>query len=494
MQHRRPSSAEIARHIRDAVSLHRSGRPDRAVAVYEQIRPFLSKDPEALRMFAGALIGMGRVRQSLIEIDRAIKLRPMKAQYRVDRARILTTAGRFDEALTESERALAIQKDYSPAIHAKVMALRRLGRGTEAYTWLRPKLEGEAAPEVLLVDALAELARETENPDEVIALLERTLAGGVSPEMRQTLLFKLGEMQDRAGRYAEAFESIHEANSYHSTPFDADLHRKHTQELIESWSDGVKPRPINEDAQPIFVMGVPRSGTSLVEQILSMHPAVAPAGETVETIRAAKSLGIGREPFGYVYSLDERAQSDIALAGQRMIRNLAQISGGDPSLRFTDKMPENVMHIGFLASMFPNAQFVHCLRDPRDTCLSCYFQDFSGALHYAFDLESCASYTADAIVHAEHWNRLLPGRIHTVRYRDQIEQHEHTVRSLLAFLDLEFDEACLQHERSGRRVRTASFEQANKPLYRGSLKRWHHYEQELKPAIDVLRERGVLSG
>lgn len=493
MQHRRPSSAEIARHIRDAVSLHRSGRPDRAVAVYEQIKPFFSKDPEALRLYAGALIGMGRVRQSLIEIDRAIKLRPMRAQFRVDRARILTTAGRFDEALTESERALAIQKEYAPAVHAKVMAMRRLGRGAEAYAWLKPKLEGETEPDVLLVDALAELARETEDPGEVIAILERALAGGISAEMRQTLLFKLGELLDRAGRYVEAFESIREANGFHSQSFDADLHRKHTEELIESWSDGVLPRPINEDAQPIFVMGVPRSGTSLVEQILSMHPKVAPAGETVETIRAAKSLGVGREPFGYVYALDERAQRGLAQAGQRMMGNLVQISGGDPSLRFTDKMPENVMHIGFLASMFPQAQFVHCLRDPRDTCLSCYFQDFSGALHYAFDLESCASYAADAIEHAEHWKRVLPGRIHTVRYSDQIEQHATTVRSLLAFLGLDFDEACLQHERSDRRVRTASFEQANKPIYRGSLKRWHHYEKELKPAIEVLHERGVLS-
>ncbi len=492
MPQRRPTKDEIGRVLSEAVRLHRSGRPDRAVSLYEQVRPFIAKDPEALRLYSVALIGVGRVKQSLAEIDRAIKLKPMHAQYRVDRARLLTTAGRYEEGLVEAERALAIGKGFPPAVHAKVMALRRLGRSGEAYAWLRPMLDGSAQPDVMLVDALAELAGEAEDAGEVATLIERALAGVQDRDARQPLLFKLGELLDRAGRYEDAFRAIEEANASHHTRFDAELHREQTRELIESWKDGAAPAGVNADARPVFVMGVPRSGTSLVEQILSMHPEVAAAGETVETIRSIRTLGVGREPFGYVFQLGGVSESDLARVGARMMEHLAKISGGSGSRLLTDKMPENVMHIGFLASLFPNARFVHCQRDLRDTCLSCYFQDFSGSLHYAFDLESCASYAADAIEHARHWKGVLHDRIHTVRYEQLVGDHESTVRSLLSYLDLEFDEACLRHERSERRVRTASFEQANQPIYTGSLERWRRYERELAPAIEVLRERGEL--
>ncbi len=491
MQSRRPSNAEITRLIHEAVAHHRSGRPDRAVALYERVIPFLKKDPEALRLYAVALIGVGRVKQALIEIDRAIKLKPMHAQYRVDRARLLTMAGRYEESLVESDRGLAIQKGFVPAIHARVMAMRRLGRSAEAYAWLRPMLTESAQPDVLLVDALSELASETESIDEVVSILERTLAGELSPEIRQGLQFKLGEALDRVGRYREAFIAIDEANSYHHTRFDAELHRTQTQALIESWSDGPAPRPLNEDWQPVFVVGVPRSGTSLVEQLLSMHSSVAPAGETVETIKAAQSLGVRREPFGYVFSLESVDDQSMVRVGERMMRHLAQISGGSETQLLTDKMPENIMHIGFLASLFPRARFIHCLRDLRDTCLSCYFQDFSGALHYAFDLESCASYAVDAIRHSEHWKQIEPERIHTILYQDLVLNHEMTVRATLSFLGLEFEEACLAHDRSDRSIRTASFEQANKPIYTGSVGRWRHYEEHLGPVLDVLKSRGI---
>ncbi len=491
MQARRPTKDEITRLIRDAIAQHRAGRPDRAVAQFESIAPLVRKDAEALRYYSVALIGIGKVSRALTEIDRAIKLRPMQAQYRVDRARLLTMAGRYEEALLDADRALAIEKGSVAACHARVMALRRLGRSAEAYAWLRPMLAGHTEPDVLLVDALAELSRETENPAEVASILKDTLSREITPEMRQALQFKLGEILDREGRYDEAFSAISEANANHRVAFDAGLHRRQTRKLIESWKDGVTPRPVHEDAEPIFVVGLPRSGTSLVEQILSTHSAVASAGETVETIRAAKTLGVRREPYGYVFSLESVGEQDLVRVSGRMVRHLAQISGGKDWQRLTDKMPENVMHIGFLATLFPRARFVHCLRDLRDTCLSCFFQDFSGALHYAFDLEACASYAADVIRHSEHWKQIEPERIHTVRYRDLVHHHEETVRALLAFLGLEFEVACLSHDQSDRSIRTASFEQANQPIYTSSVGRWQHYEQHLGPVMDVLKHRGI---
>ena len=462
------------------------------MAEFDSIANYIRKDADALRLYAFALIGFGKVRRALTEIDRAIKLKPMQAKYRVDRARLLTTAGRYEEALEETDRALAIEKGSAEACHARVVALRRLGRSAEAYAWLRPMLEGQAEPDVLLVDALAELSRETEDPGEVASILKDTLERELPSELSQPLQFKLGEILDRTGQYDDAFSVITEANEQHRIAFDVGLHRSQTQELIESWKEGLTPRPVNEEADPIFIVGLPRSGTSLVEQILSVHSTIGAAGETVETIRAARSLGVRREPFGYVFSLESVCDQDLVRVGGRMMRHLAQISGGAATQRFTDKMPENVMHIGFLASLFPRARFVHCLRDLRDTCLSCYFQDFSGALHYAFDLEACANYAADVIELASHWKERLADRIHTVRYRDLVQNHEQTVRSLLSFLKLEFDEACLHHELSDRRVRTASFEQANKPIYTDSLMRWRRYEENLAPAIKVLQERGVL--
>jgi hypothetical protein len=237
----------------------------------------------------------------------------------------------------------------------------------------------------------------------------------------------------------------------------------------------------------VFIVGMVRSGTSLVEQILSSHPDVHGAGELPDIIQITNGLQdfLGASaPYPECLSLLKQEHLD-ALA-QHYLEHLKQIS--PDARRVVDKMPGNFMHLGLIEMLFPEARVIHCMRDPVDTCLSAYFQDFSRSHPYAYDLSNLGAFYRAYLKVMAHWRKILRLPLFELQYEDLIANQEQVSRALIEFCGLEWDDRCLQFHETQRFVGTASYDQVNRPLYKQSVARWKRYERHLGPLLAALKE------
>ena len=227
---------------------------------------------------------------------------------------------------------------------------------------------------------------------------------------------------------------------------------------------------------PVFIVGMPRSGTTLVEQIAASHPAVFGAGERDDIGALA-----GAQFPGGTADLDAVAAGTLARTHLERMRDLA-----GEALRITDKTPVNFLYLGLIALLFPRARIVHCRREARDVCLSCYFQNFVAGLPWATDLADLGRYHRAYRRIMDHWHQVLPLTILDVDYQDLVAAPEEGSRRIVDFLGLPWDDACLDFHRSRRTVRSAANWQVRRPIYATSVGRWKAYEPWLGPLLDAL--------
>jgi len=237
------------------------------------------------------------------------------------------------------------------------------------------------------------------------------------------------------------------------------------------------------DDSPILITGMPRSGSSLVEQVLATHPQVYGAGETecfyhiIDKVNQALDI---RYPVGFD-TLDKQTLQDIA---GRYVAELKALAGGEHYI--TDKNMGSIIHIGLIGVILPKAKIIHCQRDPRDQGLSFFQHDFLNLQPNSYDLADIGRYYRIRQSLMAHWKRLLPGRIYTVRYEDMVTDLEKSTRKLLEHCGLPFDRTCLAFDETERTVNTASLAQVRRPLYSSSVGRWKNYEKQLQPLISAL--------
>ena len=300
---------------------------------------------------------------------------------------------------------------------------------------------------------------------------------------RSDLHFALGKIYDDREHYETAFSHYRRGNQAHLGRYDPDhaLAKLSTlrNTLTESWVDAHQKNG-HLSTRPVFIVGMPRSGTSLVEQIIASHPEAFGAGELSDVSRLTQASlpSGGSYPEGVV----EMRPSALYAVAQKYLQALARRD--DVALRVTDKMPGNFRYIGFIRALFPNAKFVYCRRHPLDVCLSIYFRHFINGHHYAYDLRHLA---IEYAIHQQlmaHWHEVLPGVIHEVEYEQLVSDQETQSRRLLAHLGLSWHESCLNFHQTSRTVRTASNWQVRQPIYDRSIGRWRHYA----PFLGELRE------
>ena len=236
-----------------------------------------------------------------------------------------------------------------------------------------------------------------------------------------------------------------------------------------------------ETELPVFIVGMPRSGTTLVEQILCSHPRIFGAGELPDIPRMAEYLPMllnTQEKYpACVTRIDNQTVQTMA---RRYLDHVSQMAGG--AVRVIDKLPGNHQHLGFICTMYPRARIIHCCRDPLDTCVSCYCQQFEH-LPFTTSLEDIAlTYRLYAQLMA-HWRDVLPAQLFQVRYEELVENQEAVSRALLAFCGMEWDDRCLVFHETQRAIQTASGVQVRQPMYRSSIGRWKRYEKYLRPLL-----------
>jgi hypothetical protein len=240
----------------------------------------------------------------------------------------------------------------------------------------------------------------------------------------------------------------------------------------------------SESQRPIFIIGMPRSGTTLVEQILSSHPLVYGGGE-LETINhivfneLLKDVKRDDQLPSYSKQLERLDQHGAERLCDLYLAHISELAGDEP--RVTDKMPGNFFHLGLIALLFPQARIIHCRRQPFDLCLSCYFQNFVGPHYYAWNLENLGRYYQQYMRLMDHWRATLPIALLEVDYEEIVDDQEGVSRRLIDHCGLPWDEGCLDFHQNQRRVETASKWQVRQPIYRRSVDRWKNYEQFLGP-------------
>ncbi len=308
----------------------------------------------------------------------------------------------------------------------------------------------------------------------------------LSDNDRTAVYFMLSKAYRDCGLHDEAFAYAMKGNKIQDRmhQFDPDEFADYISALIEFYT----PERISElsklghtSSSPIFIVGTPRSGTTLTEQILCCHREVFGAGELDWVPRCVNALPDYLESSKeYPVCVGNMTHNAAATLASKYLRYLHSLASDEP--RITDKMPGNFLHLGFIHMLFPNAQIIHCQREPRDACISMFLEYFPGVVSYSYDLYKLGAYYSQYLRIMKHWRSVLPeGTMLELNYESMVQNQEAETRGLLAFLDLQWDEACLTFHKKKRRVFTASHLQVTQPLYSSSVGRWKIYHKHLQP-------------
>jgi tetratricopeptide (TPR) repeat protein len=322
----------------------------------------------------------------------------------------------------------------------------------------------------------------------MLTLLQR---GSLSHEDRIRLHFAAATVYEQAGDADNAFAHFAAGNDLKNVIFDPDFCSTHFGRLIESYDREFFARTQgwgSPDDSPVFIVGMPRSGTTLVEQILASHPDVYGAGELEDLNQLVASLGDRIETdTAYPENIAQLTRDHVAAIADEHLARLRALA--PDAKRITDKMPTNFLHIGLILTLFPNARIVHCRRDPRDTCFSIYGLDFAGDHTYAYNQTNLGRYYRQYERMMDHWRHTVPDSILEVRYEDIIADQEAETRRLLDFCGLDWDESCLAFHKTDRAVRTWSYRQVRQPIYKSSVARWRKFARHLAPLLAELDVR-----
>ena len=332
--------------------------------------------------------------------------------------------------------------------------------------------------------------------DEDAQSIEKFWNEGTMDDFTRTKLsFALGKVYDDIGNFDQAFETYDVGNKlkFADSKLDFDQYFAHIDTVMEVMNE--RPMYVSEaipEHNPIFILGMPRSGTTLVEQIISRHPDVMGCGELPCVEKAISRLEKKADPMR-VYPRDFLEIEPEILTEETMhylswVEKLHDMK----TPFFTDKMPFNFVHVWLIKALFPNAGIAHCHRHPLDVITSNYFQLYASDISFVYDLEILAKYYIRYQRLMRHWHSVFEGEIYKIQYEALVSNKDEETRNLIAGVGLPWNDACLDQKKSDTAVRTASIWQVRQGIYTTSKERWRNYEEQLKPAIDILQAESVL--
>lgn len=428
---------------------------------------------------------LGNYDEAEIRCRRAIELDSDNANYHHGLANIVRVLGRVEESIAHNRRAITIEPEFVQAYNDMAVSELAMGEVDCAIASLNKALE--FAPDYPLIYENLAKCKKFSNADEAFIEKIKLLTARLDDEQASGLFFTLGKIHDDLGDFSSAFEYYLKGNSAKRATFEYDPNHQDdwTIRLLRVFNSSLIERLSaagHGSVTPIFVLGMPRSGTSLVEQILASHVDVFGAGELTSF-------------YEFTQQLPQRLASDDAYPecsasmGAKEVEwmgesYLSAVNALAPTARHVvDKMPMNFLHLGLIASTFPNAKIVLCERDPRDTCLSIFFQNFAARNYFAYDLYEIGRFYRQFLWTINHWCSLFPNRIIRIRYEDLIGGQEKFSRQLIDSCGLVWDDKCLDFHRTKRAVQTASAWQVRQPIHSGSVERWRFYESHLEALL-----------
>ncbi len=468
-----------------ALSLFRMKQVDPACAALDAALKLMPDNPKLLSHLAGILVYIHKDFEALDVMSRSLKLSPNDPQILVNMSHALRNLNRSEEALAYAMRAseLAIQDDNIKLSLATVFS--DLGKFEQSNRLAQEVLDrNRLHPRALAILAGAEI----ENPGKYAEAIEKALKKqDIRPPQRKTLLFTKANMLLKLKQDDQAFENLKQAHRAMDHQFDYARHRQINDMLIHTYTreffEGRRDFG-DEAARPIFIVGMPRSGTTLLEQMLGNHPEVYGAGELSYMVRheglmISQADDIGRIS-GEIKSLD---RTIVKRHAEEVWSNMQRHS---PSHRFIlDKLPHNFQRLGLIRLLFPHAKIIHAIRDPLDVSLSIYQLPMSEGHAYSNDLASFGQYLNEYTRLMKHWYDVFGNDIYSHVYEAFVADPEKGMRDLLNHLQLPWDDRCLQTDNEGRSVKTFSKAQVRAPVTTTAVHKWERYERHLRPLINV---------
>jgi len=440
--------------------------------------------PLVWRGMAQTLMDTGRLPDAEAAVRRALLVEPDSARCWVSLATINGRMHRPEAALAAYREAERIDPDH-PLLRLSIgHVFKTLGRRAESEQAYHDCIAGDAPAGEAYV-SLAELKNYVFTAAE-IAAMETQLAARIGGDTNAARLrFALGRAYEQRGDASTAFTHYAAGNRLRrrESPFDFEGFEVQCRRVMSRLDENffaAAARGGCTDPAPIFIVGLPRSGSTLVEQILSSHPAVEGTMELPNIPAYVAELQcLNARQDAYPDSLAAAPAPVLNALGRRYLRETAPLRSGRP--RFTDKLPNNFLHLGLIHAILPRATIIDVRRHPMDACFSCFKQYFAAGQSFTYDLEELGRYYRIYLAMMDHWDAVIPGTVLHVSYEDLVREPHGQVRRLLGHCGLEFDAACLEFHRTQRPIRTASSEQVRQPLYTSGIGYWRRFERELRP-------------
>ena len=466
----------------------KSGNHDIAEAMFTRA---LKLDPTYSLVWAN----LGQVFSVTGQLDKAKKsfknilnMEPNNALIWAEYGTVLTKLAKYKEGRDAYLKALEFKPD-SPRVHLSLghvfKTMGEIDNSIDAYrkTIIKNNLSGEA------YWSLANLKTYSFSENE-IKDMEKTLEGDMSDIERSQMYFALGKAYEAKKDFDNSFKNYYKGNKVKKNliKYSSDDTTQNTKRILKFFNKenivSLSKSSIS-DKDPIFVLGMPRSGSTLIDQIISSHSKVDGTQELPNIIKIAAELNTIKQD-SYPEVLKKLDDLQLTKFGKDYISETKWARGVAPF--FIDKMPNNFIHIGLIKTILPNAKIIDTRRDPMDTCFSCFKQFFARGQLFTYSLEDLGNYYSDYIRAMNHWHSVYGKDIFTVHYDNVINETEETIRELLDYCDLSFEKECLEFYKSSRPVKTPSAEQVRQPIYKSGLNYWKNYEKHLKPLKKIIDE------
>ncbi|GIK99892.1 MAG: sulfotransferase [Alphaproteobacteria bacterium] len=481
-----------AHHFNRGISLSALGRLDEAIASYRRAVEIDPRHVKALNNLGNCLRRTRGLAEAETVLRRAVELDPHWSAPHYNLGRVLAKRERFGEAVVAFRQAIRLQPDHADPHASLGVVLQEIGQLDAARASYRRAIA--LSPDHPAAHALLAHIDEAPADEAVLARLEARVASRQCPALdRQHLHFALARRYEQIRDYGRAFDHLVAGNRLKRAELDydlaADLDRfRRLAELFDAAFLARHDGHGDPSGLPIFVVGMPRSGTTLIEQILASHSAVHGAGEVPFMSSAADAA------ISALISRAGGATSGIEPAQLHRIAEayLAQLSRRAPhARRIVDKMLTNFIYVGLIRLALPNARVIHARRHPLDTCVSIFRALFSSGLAFSYDLTELGRYYAGYARLMRHWHEVLPGFVLDVQYEHLLDDQRGVTERMLAHCGLAWEDACLRFHETQRPVRTASVAQVRQPIYRSSTGTWQRYGERLRPMIEALGEEAM---
>ena len=468
----------------------RSGRLDDAERMCRELIKKYSKNADVIYLFGSVLYAKGHYKEACRQFSKCVRIKPGDLRYLAKLGNAQAALGEYDRAIATYDKALARDKYYLPVLAGKADALDRRGEKIKAFELLDSVVQ-KKQEDANVAYVYAGLALRMGKSELAVETASRYVNDpGNTPTARRRLLLTLARACEKNRQYADALKYAAEAHKILRQPFNKQAHKNRLEHVINAFSSdriAKLSHSGNNTTLPVFIVGMPRCGSTLCEQIIAAHPLAHGAGELPYfpdlVTRVLRDFNIDNFTRQAVKTLTKDKLGKYASVYLSQLREENRTAQ-----RIVDKMLYNYEHLGLISLLFPKSRIIYMHRDPVDTCLSCYLQTLSPHSHpYIASLDNLAFVYRNHEKMMTYWQEVLGDMILRVEYEELVENQDEISRRIIAFLGLPWDEKCLQFHQTAGQTRTVSYDQVRQPIYRSSIRRADGFGNLLAPLREALQ-------